>query len=34
MQVHDPSNWVLIFSLTFYCLLVYVCVQVHDFAEI
>jgi hypothetical protein len=34
MQVHDPSNWVIIFSLTFYCLLAYVCVQVHDFAEI
>jgi hypothetical protein len=33
MQVHDPSIWLLIFSLTFCCLLAYVCVQVHDFAE-
>jgi hypothetical protein len=33
MQVHDPFIWVLIFSLIFYCLLAYVCVEVHDFAE-
>jgi hypothetical protein len=33
MQVHDPSIWVLIFSLIFNCLLAYVCVEVHDFAE-